>query len=85
LQADRRADQAVVVRRFAVHHEPALAVRPAEHERSLGDVAAGAKPLQVVDVIASGSEPGGVRFYFPIVTSLIISFALSLILWLLNR
>jgi hypothetical protein len=40
----------------------------------------GRSRLQVVDVIASGSEPGGVRFYFPIVTSLIISLALSLIL-----
>jgi Protein of unknown function (DUF2905) len=30
-------------------------------------------------------ERGNFRFYFPIVTSLIISVVLSLILWLLNR
>jgi hypothetical protein len=30
-------------------------------------------------------ERGNFRFYFPIVTSLVISVALSLILWLLNR
>lgn len=30
-------------------------------------------------------ERGPVRFYFPIVTSLIVSIVISLILWLLNR
>ena len=30
-------------------------------------------------------ERGNVRFYFPIVTSLVISAVISLILWMLNR
>lgn len=30
-------------------------------------------------------EREGLRFYFPIVTSILVSLALTLILWLLNR
>ena len=30
-------------------------------------------------------ERGNVRFYFPIVTSLVISAVISLILWMMNR
>lgn len=30
-------------------------------------------------------EPEGFRFYFPVVTSILISLALTLILWFINR
>ena len=30
-------------------------------------------------------ERGALRFYFPVVTSLVVSVLVSLILWLLNR
>ena len=46
----------------------------------------------LVQKLGLGRLPGDIvierenfRFYFPIVTSLVISVALSLILWLLNR
>ncbi|HKM72177.1 MAG TPA: DUF2905 domain-containing protein [Stellaceae bacterium] len=45
----------------------------------LGDLGLGRLPGDIV------IERGDFRFYFPIVTCLVISVVVSLILWLLNR